>query len=134
MWLKEIDEKLCEPPKNYRTPEGKWIVCFHQSPRLMQEYGWRDWSEEEIAEFEQQHPDPPPVPRNMCTKYELVTCLQTHFPDLLARLREAYASNQNLQFFWNSVLNLDRENVDFQSIVATLGITESELDEIFQKI
>ena len=127
------NDKLIAAPAVFRTPEGKWIINFNQSPKLMDEYGYAI-KEPEAEEWRREHPAPPPPPRSQCTKYELVRCLQTHFPDLLARLREAYASNQNLQFFWNSVLNLDRENVDFQSIVATLGITESELDEIFQKI
>ena len=72
--------------------------------------------------------------RTMCTKYELVQCLQTHFPELLASLRQAYAQSAELQFYWNSVLDLDRNNADFQNLAQTLGVTAEQLDEIFAKI
>ena len=72
--------------------------------------------------------------RTQCTKYELVTCLQNHFPELLASLRQAYAQSANLQFYWNSVLDLDRNNADFQNLANSLGITSEQLDAIFAKI
>ena len=72
--------------------------------------------------------------RTQCTKYELVTCLQNHFPELLASLREAYAQSADLQFYWNSVLDLDRNNADFQNLVQILGVTTEQLDAIFAKI
>lgn len=72
--------------------------------------------------------------RTTCTKYELVTCLQNHFPELLDSLRTAYAQSSELQFYWNSVLDLDRNNTDFQNLVNSLGVTESQLDAIFAKI
>ena len=133
MQYKLENEQLIPAPANFRTPDGKWICCFNQSVELMDEYGYAI-KEPEAEEWRKAHPAPPPPPRTQCTKYELVTCLQTHFPELLARLREAYTTNQSLQFFWNSVLNLDRENSDFQAIADKLGITESELDEIFAKL
>ena len=72
--------------------------------------------------------------RTTCTKYELVTCLQKYFPELLSSLRTAYAQSADLQFYWNSVLDLDRNNADFQSLVSGLGITSGQLDAIFAKI
>jgi hypothetical protein len=72
--------------------------------------------------------------RTQCTKYELVQCLQNHFPELLASLRQAYAQSSDLQFYWNSVLDLDRNNADFQSLVQKLGVTSEQLDAIFAKI
>ena len=72
--------------------------------------------------------------RTQCTKYELVTCLQNHFPELLASLREAYAQSSDLQFYWNSVLDLDRNNADFVNLAQTLGVTSEQLDAIFSKI
>ena len=72
--------------------------------------------------------------RTTCTKYELVTCLRTYFPDLLESLRTAYVRDTDLQFWWNSVLDLDRANVDFQQTVSSLGITSEQLDAIFAKI
>ena len=130
MWLKEQDNQLIPPPVNFRTPTG-WIMNFNQSPEQMQKYGWRDWTEAEIAEWKRAHPDPA---RTQCTKYELVTCLQNHFPELLASLRQAYAQSSDLQFYWNSVLDLDRNNADFQGLAFNLGITTDQLDAIFAKI
>ena len=133
MWLKEENGKLIPPPVNYQTETG-WIMNFYKSPEQMRKYGWRDWTDEEYAEWKEEHPDPEPPTRTMCTKYELVTCLQTHFPELLASLREAYAQSAELQFYWNSVLDLDRNNADFQNLANSLGITSAQLDAIFAKI
>ena len=69
-----------------------------------------------------------------CTKYELIACLTEHYPSLLATLKEAYAADANLQFFWNTVIQLDRDNGDFKAAVAKLGVTEEQLDDIFSKI
>ena len=130
MQYKIENYQLIPAPVNFRTPAGKWIINFNQSPELMTAYGYT-LTEAEAEEWRKAHPAPPPPPRSQCTKYELVRCLQTHFPELLASLRNAYAESPDLQFYWNSVLNLDRENADFQAITATLGITSEQLDEIF---
>ena len=69
--------------------------------------------------------------RTVCTKYELVSALQAHFPELLAELRQAYAASAELQFYWNTVNDLDRANADFQRFAQTLGISEAQIDAIF---
>ena len=74
-----------------------------------------------------------PAPRT-CTKYELIACLDEHYPSLLASLKEAYAADTDLQFYWNTVIQLDRDNDDFKAAVAKLGVTEEQLDDIFSKI
>lgn len=132
MWLKEENNKLIPPPVNYRTPAG-WIMNFYKSPEQMRKYGWRDWTKEEYDAWKEAHPDPV-IARTQCTKYELVRCLETHFPELLASLRQAYAQSADLQFYWNSVLDLDRNNADFQNLANSLGITSVQLDAIFSKI
>ena len=132
MWLKEENDRLIPPPVNYQTAEG-WIMNFYKSPEAMIRYGWRDWTKEEYDAWHQAHPAPVIV-RTQCTKYELVTCLQTHFPELLTRFREAYTQSTVLQFYWNSVLDLDRNNADFQNLANTLGVSSEQLDEIFSKI
>ena len=130
MWLKEQNNQLIPPPVNFYTGE-RWIMNFNQSPDAITEYGWREWTKAEYDAWHQAHPAPA---RTTCTKYELVKCLQTCFPELLASLREAYAQSADLQFYWNSVLDLDRNNADFQSLVSGLGITTAQLDAIFAKI
>ena len=69
-----------------------------------------------------------------CTKYELIACLNEHYPSLLASLKEAYAADPDLQFYWNTVIQLDRDNDDFKAAVDKLGVTEEQLDDIFSKI
>ena len=96
----------------------------------MDRYGYTV-TEAEAEEWRKEHPAPPPPPRTVCTKYELVNALSTHFPELLAELRQAYAASPELQFFWNTVNDLDRENADFQRFAQTLGISEAQIDAIF---
>ena len=132
MWLKEENNRLIPPPINYRTETG-WIMNFYKNPEAMIAHGWRDWTREEYDEWYRQHPAPV-IPRTQCTKYELVTCLQKHFPELLQMLKDNYAVTPNLQFYWNSVLDLDRNNADFQAMTQSLGVTAEQLDAIFAKI
>ena len=132
MWLKEQDGKLIPAPVNYRTPDGV-IMNFYKNPEAMTRCGWSEWTREEYDAWHQQHPDPV-IARTQCTKYELVTCLEKYFPELLASLRQAYSQSTDLQFYWNSVLDLDRNNADFQSLVNSLGVTSAQLDAIFAKI
>ncbi len=132
MQYKIENDQLIPAPLNFRTPDGRWIMNFNLSPELMTEYGFT-MTEAEAEAWREQHPEPEPV-RTQCTKYELVTCLEKYFPELLASLRAAYAQSADLQFYWNSVLDLDRNNADFQSLVNSLGVTSEQLDEIFSKI
>lgn len=69
-----------------------------------------------------------------CTKYELIACLNEHYPSLLASLKDAYAADTDLQFFWATVIQLDRDNDDFKAAVTKLGVTDEQLDGIFDKI
>jgi len=130
MQYKIIDNQLIPAPVNFITPDGRTICNFNTSPELMTEYGFT-MTEEQAEEWRRQHPAPPPPARTTCTKYELVSALQANFPELLARLREAYAASQELQFFWNTVNELNRMNSDFQRFAQTLGISEAQIDAIF---
>ena len=131
MQYKIENDTLIPAPVNFRSPDG-WICNFHLDTEAMNRYGYT-LTEEQAEEWRKAHPVTPPA-RTTCTKYELVQCLQTHFPELLASLRQAYAQSADLQFYWNSVLDLDRDNADFQQIVSGLGITSAQLDAIFAKI
>jgi hypothetical protein len=71
-----------------------------------------------------------PLPTT-CTKYELVTALQTLAPELLGTLRSAYAQSSELQFYWSSVQELDRNNADFARLAQAVGATDAQLNEIF---
>ena len=132
MQYKIENNRLIPAPLNFVTPDGGTIINFLLDVAAMNRYGYTV-TEAEAAEWRKANPVIPP-PRTTCTKYELVTCLRTYFPELLSCLRTAYANSQDLQFWWNSVLDLDRENADFRQTVSALGITEEQLDEIFAKL
>jgi len=130
MQYKIENDNLIPAPVNFVTPDGKTICNLNLSPELMNKYGYTV-TEKETEEWRRQHPAPPPPARTTCTKYELVSALSAHFPALLAELRQAYAASPELQFFWNTVNDLDRENADFQRFAQSLGITEAQIDAIF---
>lgn len=90
------------------------------------------------AEWQAKQANRPQYKRTRCTKYQLINCLTAYYPELLSALRTAYEAQTEqgaaLRFYWNSVLDLDRNNEDFQNACQLLGITEAQLDEIFSKI
>ena len=133
MQYKLENDQLTPAPVNFRTPEGATICNFSSSPELMTRYGWT-MTEAEAEAWRKAHPAPEPPPRTTCTKYELIRALREHFSDLLAELRQAYAADPDLQFFWNTVNDLDRENADFQAAAEKLGIDAATLDAIFAAI
>ena len=130
MQYKIENDELIPAPVNFTTPDGRTICNFNLAPELMDRYGFTV-TEAEAEEWRRQHPAPEPPPRTVCTKYELVNALQAHFPELLSELRQAYAKSPELQFYWASVIELDRENADFQRFAASLGISEAQIDAIF---
>lgn len=132
MQYKIKNNLLIPAPLNFVTPDGGTIFNFPLNVEAMNRYGYTV-TEAEAEEWRKEHPVIPPQ-RTTCTKYELVTCLRTYFPELLQMLRDNYDVTPSLRFWWNSVLDLDRENADFQQTVSALGITEEQLDEIFSKI
>ena len=134
MQYKIENEQLIPAPATLALPDGRTISNFSASPELMARHGYTV-TEEEADIWRGAHITyRPPTPRTTCTKYELVTVLRERFPELLAALRQAYASDPELQFWWNSVLALDRENADFQAAAVKLGITAEQLDAIFAAI
>ena len=133
MQYKLENDQLLPAPRNFRTPEGATICNFSSSPELMTRYGYTV-TEAEAEAWRKAHPAPEPPVRTTCTKYELISVLRDHFPELLAELREAYATDEDLRFFWASVNDLDRENADFQAAAAKLGITSEQLDAIFAAV
>lgn len=74
-----------------------------------------------------------PLPTT-CTKYELVNAMQELDPELLTSLRAAYAQYEDLQFYWNTVQELDRNNGDFRRFALMLGADDAQLDALFAAI
>ena len=133
MQYKIIDDMLIPAPATYTLPDGRTISNFSSSPELMTAHGYT-LTEEEAEAWRQAHPAPEPSAPTTCTKYELVRSLRKYFPELLVELQRAYGADDELQFYWNSVNDLDRENPDFAAAVEKLGITEAQLDAIFAAV
>jgi len=133
MQYKIENDILLPAPATYTLPDGRTVSNFSSSPELMTAHG-SPLTEAEAEEWRQEHPAPPPPPRTTCTKYELVKALQERFPALLVTLTKAYAADAELQFWWSSVLDLDRNNADFQAAAEKLGIDAATLDAIFAAI
>ena len=133
MQYKLENNRIIPAPLNFRTPEGATICNFSSSPELMTAHGYTV-TEEEAEVWREAHPAPEPPPRTTCTKYELVRAFRKYFPDLLVELQRAYSADDELQFYWNTVIDLDRENQDFKTAIDKLGIDGETLDAIFAKI
>ena len=73
-------------------------------------------------------------PPSICTKYEFVNALKTLNANLFQQLYAAYQSSPELQFLWNAVNQLDRNNHDFMMMTQSLSITDEMLYEIFHFI
>lgn len=146
-WVKEVineeteTRSLLTPSEyfpdypNYRDQSGAWKMNIEADNAFMTSQGFQKWTQAQIDEWHAQYDPPtPPYVRQRCTKYQLVTCLRTHYPALLTTFRTAYAANTDLQFYWNTVNDLDRNNEDFKVAQQALGITDEQVDEIFSKI
>ena len=133
MQYKIENDTLSPAPVTYTLPDGRTISNFSSSPELMTACGYTV-TEEEAEVWRESHPAPEPPPRTTCTKYELVTALRERFPELLTALREAYKADAELQFWWNTVNDLDRANPDFAAAVKKLGIDAAAIDAIFAAV
>lgn len=136
MQYKIENDQLIPAPVNFVTPDGRTICNFNLSVKFMNQYGYTV-TEEEAEEWRKEHPEPPAPPappRTTCTKYELVRVLREEYPEEFESLRQAYASNADVQFYWNTVNELDRNNQDFLTLVTSLGFTEEQIDEVFSKL
>ena len=73
-------------------------------------------------------------PPKVCTKYEFVNALQKIDSQLYAALYNAYQENAQLQFMWNTVNELNRENSDFIRISQSLNVSNEVLYDVFHLI
>lgn len=67
-----------------------------------------------------------------CTKYEFVNALKEL--GLYDTLYAAYAQSPELQFYWSTVQELDRNNGDFWRFALMLGADDTQLDALFAAI
>ena len=128
--------RLEAPPVNFVTPEGATIFNFNRSAKFMDQYGYREWTSEELEAWHKQYdpPAPEPIVPTTCTKYQLVGVLKEYYPQVFEQLRQAYASNADVQFYWNTVNELDRTNADFIEAFEGLGFTAEFVEEVFGRL
>lgn len=136
MQYKIENDQLIPAPVNFVTPDGRTICNFNLSVKFMNQYGYTV-TEEEAEEWRKEHPEPPAPPaptRTTCTKYQLVGVLKEYYPQVFEQLRQAYASNSDIQFYWNTVNELDRTNADFIEAFEGLGFTAEFVEEVFGRL
>ena len=73
-------------------------------------------------------------PVRKCTRYDFVKALKAYDMSLYERLFTAYQQSSELQFLWNTVNELDRDNADFIAMTAQLGIGNDILDDLFRLV
>lgn len=73
-------------------------------------------------------------PPTECTKYEFVRAIRALDQSLYASLMRLYSSSVEIQFFWNTVNDLDRANADFQRLSDAAGLDDVKLYDIFHWI
>lgn len=69
-----------------------------------------------------------------CTKYEFVKALKEMNMEYFNRLLEAYNTIPELQFYWNTVKDLDRNNEDFLRLAGIVEATEDEINQVFRYV
>ena len=77
--------------------------------------------------------DPDNLPKE-CTKYEFVNALKEANMEYYNRLLNMYYSSPELQFYWNTVNDLNRDNEDFKRLAILVGATEEEVIEVFRRV
>lgn len=130
MWLKEIDEQLVPPPAVYRA-DGKVICGFDRSPEFMLAYGWRDWSAEEIAAWEKQHPQPEPPPppeQTVFSKLAIRRAMRTL--GIESKLDALLAANALFRADWTDAQEIDLADPVLTEALDAGAVTAEELAEI----
>lgn len=96
----------------------KWRGICNLTQELAIRKGWR-------AQVVSDVPD-------TCTKYQFIAAIKQASDDLWQKLYQAYQTNLEFSFYWNSVNQLDRNDATFQSLANKLGATQDDIDVIFE--
>ena len=73
-------------------------------------------------------------PPRKCTKYEFVNAIRSLDPSLYQTLFQAYMNSPEMQFLWNTVNELDRDNDDFRRMTNSVGLNDDILYDLFHII
>ncbi len=105
--------------KFYSLP-GQWRNISPFTEEIAISKGWTKHEEEYIP--------------TTCTKYQFLNSLRKNGKELYERFASAYSSNPEFSMFWNSVLDLDRENADFLRFCEELGVSPEQVEAVFSAI
>lgn len=125
--------------KIYTDPDGNtyselpkiWNNC---SPITEQFLLDNHWTIEIVDDEEQQ------FTTNICSKYQFINAIKKYDqetgadPSLYNTLIALYTNSPVFQFYWNSVLQLDRNNEDFQLLFQQAGLPISVLNRLFELV
>lgn len=102
--------------KFYSLP-GQWRNISPFTEEVAISKGWAKHEEEKIS--------------SVCTKYQFINALKKAGDSLYKTFVDAYSTNNEFAMFWNTVIELDRENEDFKKFTSELGVAEKQIEEIF---
>lgn len=131
MRLKEIDEKLVPPPAVYQAEDGRTVFNMAADDSLMLECGWRDWTDEEIAAWEREHPQPaPPEPPEQTVFSKLAVRRAMRALGIEAKLDAVLAGSETFRADWTDAREIDLADPVLAEALNAGAVTAEELEEI----
>lgn len=96
----------------------KWRGICNLTQELAIRKGWR-------ARVVSDIPD-------ICTKYQFIAAIKQVSDELWKKLYQAYQTDLEFSFYWNSVNQLDRNDTTFQYLASRLGAVQDDIDAVFE--
>ena len=129
MWLKEQSEKLIPPPVNFRTEDGATIFNFDLDRELMMQYGWRDWTSDEIAAWKEAHPAPEPPRQTVFSKLAIRRAMRSL--GIEAKLDALLSSSDTFRADWTDTQEIDLSDpVLMEALASGGGITADDIEAV----
>lgn len=131
MRLKEVEGKLVPPPIVYKTPDGSTIFNMASSPELCDQYGWREWTDEEVEEWKRQHPEPEPPPppeQTVFSKLAIRRAMRTL--EIETKLDAILAGSDTFRADWTDAQEIDLADPVLADALAAGGLTAEEIADI----
>ena len=118
---------LIPAPRNFKTPDGKWIINFNTSPELMDLYGF-DVKESEAEEWRRQHPAPPPPEQTVFTKLAIRRAMRQL--EIESKLDALLNASAQFRADWTDAQEIDLADPVLIAALSAGSITEAEIARI----
>ena len=126
MWLKEQNDKLIPPPVNFRTADGATVFNFDLDQDMLLRHGWRDWTSDEIAAWQEAHPAPEPPRQTVFSKLAIRRAMRTL--GIEAKLDALLSSSDTIRADWQDAQEIDlADPVLAEALASGGGITEEDI-------